>query len=916
MVQDSYEPLLNGELASILRQRGLDAAAEQRQGGKQMDVLVSLDDARVVLEAEIGTRRGAIRDADRRLAQGLTTLVFAICYEEGTTRDNIAEARMAWTLRTRDASSGKAREGAPALAEWREGTVADLAESVKHAPAEVDDADMAAGMLLVALEGAREIPPSARRELAHVLKLPTPSGKHQDGDYLKRTKRALLVLATAMLFHHRLQGRLGDQPREWSGEWPPASPGACAGDAQSVDAHDEAWKAILAVDYKPVFETARVVLAELKSVNDSDRLVSRLAGEVARIARRTTGLRHDLLGRVFHRVLETAANDGSFYTSSAAATLLAGIALRADMLDWSDPDAVAQLRIADFACGTGTLLMAAAERIREIRWADGPPDEVYETLLAELLVEHVLWGYDINLTATHMTASTLGMLSPRTKFRQMNVYSTELRVLDGQAYTGSLEFLAGQPRLAAWPQLNRQVDGDREDEDARRGKMPPRMDLVIMNPPFTSQSLRHDQFTETEEQSIKEREKEILAGEPYRAAARLHSSGGMFIALGTSRVKDDVGTLALILPSVVPTAPGNLALRQYLADAFHIELIVSSHDPQRIFFSENTKIGEVLLVCRRWASDAPKPPTRFVNLAKNPATVLDALALVRQIEANDAGSYTTQHVSAERIARGDWDACNFFSPHLVEEYRALSDTPALCALSEIADVGPIGQQARVAYTRSEVPTGSGRRALWYHKTSVSTSMRARPDVYIEPVPEKRKMADSYWEKRSRLLLPHRLRLNLARVAAVVLDAPAVGSLWTPCRPRDGDARTEAALCAWLNSSPGLFALLAGRDNRVLSYPQFSLHTLRSVPVPDFRALGDEPRDALAAAFEQLKDKPFKPFPHMAEDDVRHDLDNTVADALGLEREWLERIRTELGREPSVTDKRWGSEGKGQQAGLL
>ena len=144
----------------------------------------------------------------------------------------------------------------------------------------------------------------------------------------------------------------------------------------------------------------------------------------------------------------------------------------------------------------------------------------------------------------------------------------------------------------------------------------------------------------------------------------------------------------------------------------------------------------------------------------------------------------------------------------------------------------------------------------------------------------------------------------------------MGSLWTPCRPHDGDARTEAALCAWLNSSPGLFAMLGGRDNRVLSYPQFSLHTLRSVPVPDFRALGNEPRDVLAATFERLKDETLKPFPRMAEDDVRHDLDDTVADTLGLDREWLERIRTELGREPAVTDRRWDSEDDGKQGGLL
>ena len=139
-----------------------------------------------------------------------------------------------------------------------------------------------------------------------------------------------------------------------------------------------------------------------------------------------------------------------------------------------------------------------------------------------------------------------------------------------------------------------------------------------MNPPFTRDSLRHDQFSRADEQAIKRREKEILEGQPHRAAARLHSSGGAFTVLAEKMLTDNTGSLALILPSVVPPAPGNLELRKYLAQRFHIDTIVSSHDPARIFFSENTSIGEVLLICRRWKGAGPKPPTRVVNLGSEP----------------------------------------------------------------------------------------------------------------------------------------------------------------------------------------------------------------------------------------------------------------------------------------------------------
>ena len=483
--------------------------------------------------------------------------------------------------------------------------------------------------------------------------------------------------------------------------------------------------------------------------------------------------------------------------------------------------------------------MAAAERIRDLRTVAGRGDADDEEALGLLLVEDVLWGYDVNLTATHMAASTLGMLSPTTKFNRMNIHRALLGVFDGEPYLGSLDFLSGQARLAAWPSATQQVESGEG-----RVEPPSPMDLVIMNPPFTRDSLRHDQFSRADEQAIKRREKEIMEGQPYREAARLSGSANAFMVVGDKILSEGDGTLAVVLPTVMATNPAASQTRNYLAGRFHIDTIVSSHDPARIFFSENTSIGEVLLICRRWSGDGPKPPTRVVNLARNPATPLAALDTAVRIErAGETGGrvshdFTVQQVDSGRIERGDWFAVNFLSPYLVEAYRTLSEaspwTVPTVPLSSLADIGPAGQRIRDAYTHSGMPTQSGRRALWYHKTDVTRSMRAETDVYIEPKASKRHLADSYWEQRSQMLLPHRLRLNLARVIAVMLPEQAVGSIWTPCRPHNpGQAN---ALCLYLNSTPGLLSLLGARGNRVPSYP-FSLDTLRSLPVPNFAALG-------------------------------------------------------------------------------
>ena len=79
-------------------------------------------------------------------------------------------------------------------------------------------------------------------------------------------------------------------------------------------------------------------------------------------------------------------------------------------------------------------------------------------------------------------------------------------------------------------------------------------------------------------------------------------------------------------------------MRRYLANRYHIDTIVTSHDPKRIYFSENTSIGEMLLICRRWLdSTKPKPTTRVVNLAINPPTPSDAISVAWAIENGRRG---------------------------------------------------------------------------------------------------------------------------------------------------------------------------------------------------------------------------------------------------------------------------------------
>ena len=319
----------------------------------------------------------------------------------------------------------------------------------------------------------------------------------------------------------------------------------------------------------------------------------------------------------------------------------------------------------------------------------------------------------------------------------------------------------------------------------------------------------------------------------------------------------------------------------------------------------------MLIIARRWNGTGEKPRTRFVNLARNPRTSYEASDLARALENDESGEFTVQRVDAARVASGDWYAVNFYAPWLGSAYREMAAN--LVRLDAIAEVGPFGRRIRDTYRKFEQPTDSGRRALWHHKTDVTTSMHAETDVFIEPIKGKERLADQYWEQRSRLLLPHNLYLPSARVVTTMLDERTVGSIWTPCRPRDDE--TAAAICVWFNSTPGVLSMLAERDNKKPPYPQFSLDALRSMRVPDFPTL-PEARDALATAYEELRDQQLRPLPEIAHDSVRMRLDDIVADALGYEREWVARVRKALGEEPSITNRPLYADADAKQEGLL
>lgn len=910
-----YESTLNTWLAETLRVHELDAKPESSQGGnKRLDVEVNFDEVKIALEAEQGKsaakKAEALKDADGRLRDDLADCAIAICYPDDLqSKEELADCELIYALRTQ-----KNRPTANRTS-WTSGSIEQLAGVIRQVPQQMGEPEEVAAFLSGQLDrSVARLNESQKRSLARALDLPAGNATSVEEDkaktskYNQAAKRAMLVIATAVMFQNQLdkhglgkplQDRRHTPARFYAGEWPPPLANECAENEDPIGAFYDAWELWLAVDYKPIFATARNALNGCAHSPQFSIAVQLTAKAALRVSRNIVGLRHDLLGRIFHRVLETARYDGSFYTTTAAATLLANLAIREDLCDFSDPAAIAKLRITDPACGTGTLLMAAAERIRDLS-SGANRNEV-----SKRLIEDVLTGYDVNLTATHLAATTLGLLSPTTTFEKMKIFRALLGVENGGAFLGSLEFLSkeNQPRLLGWPTGIAQIESQREAKQAEPA------DLVIMNPPFTRDSLRHDQFDRDEEKQLKDREKELFAASPVH----LSSNGNAFIVLADEIAKSESGALACVLPLVTATNASSLGIRKFLSEHFHVDTIVTSHDPRRAYFSENTSIGEMLLICRRkpplhggGGAARQNRPTTIVNLYENPRTPVEVLGVARDIAKGNVENLrgTVQDWPHERIATGDWGGVQFLSPFLCKQFFQLRNGRLFetRTLGSMSDIGPDGRGIRGMFKRSEVPDANAMIALWDHKTDFTQKMSAKHDTYIISKQSKTKQARNLWAKRGMLLLAMRARLNTVRVVGVRLPQRALGSAWVPCKPHANDLRIQKNICAYINSTIGILAILGNRSIKDLSYSQFSMDDLRHIPVPDFPNVDAAQLQIMADAYDALCESILLPLPQIMQDETRHALDDAVISALGIDREVVANIRRELSREPSITGK--------------
>ena len=935
--QRNREEAVNTQLAILISKLGVTANAEtiHFHGKQRPDVLFQMFGLRVVIEGKFDDTANAAKivnaDARKRVDSGIAHIACAAIYSKKlrsapTTKllDTLVNDTLRFQIITETHET-----------EWFEGSPAQIMNALRRAQEALtkdDIVEQTAKSLSMQLEAVSLLwigQTGACDRLSEILGLVAPKGETPNKTASRRetaAKVSALVLANAYIFEEQLSK--SDKRVETL---------RTIKEAQDIVGETaEHWRWIWEnINYVPIFQLGERVLKELPSSPECTTAVKSLLSEAQAICRKQAALRHDLMGRIYHWLLHEAKYLGTYYTSVSAATLLLKLAMSLEWkVDFTSPRALADFKVADLACGTGTLLMAAAQALTDRYIQDRADkdlalDEKDISSLHQTLMQNMLHGYDVLATALHLTASTLALLAPDVAFRNMNLFVMPLGMDHGNARLGSLDFLQGSEIKTQFSLDNTHLDTVRTGaaRSSYANAKVPKLNLCVMNPPFVRSvggNLLFGSFPD-ERGLLQKALKACIKNIPANITAGL---GSVFVALADKHLAVG-GRLAFVLPAALVSGEAWAPTRKLIADRYHLEMVIISHDAERPNFSENTELSEVLFIARKRGNEAAGN-TRYISLWHNPRTIHEALDVAMQISAINTPVEITGHGSTsvrnnngkigEVVAAPapidfeNWTGALFAQTELARMCVLLQNGKvhvpginkgAAIAMCRLDELGELGYDRRDIHDAFEVSYDdwSPYAAFWGHDATKVVTFAQKPTAKLvarTSAASNRKLKDAVpvWAKAGPILLVERLRSNTHRVLAVGFAKPVLGNTWWSFKDTALSNEQRKALVLWLNSSLALLLFFGRRVVTQGAWMQMKKPAWSSMPVLDVRALSNDHVRALAGTYDKLAAKTLLPVAQLDADPVRQEIDSFLAKQMKLPD--LTAVRELLAREPGFS----------------
>ena len=710
------------------------------------------------------------------------------------------------------------------------------------------------------------------------------------------------------------------------------------------------WGKILEINYWPIFHIALELVVDLTMDAVADMLPVMLkTADGIQLAMR----QNDIAGIVFQRLIADRKTLKTYYTRPESAVFVAHLGVHDDV-DWSDPDIVKDYRIADYACGTGGLVLAAYQRVRDLhRSRGGRPDKLHSHMMEESLT-----ACDIMPAAVHLSSSLLSSVAPAETYRgTRNILYPfgGVRTADGElerdcngkpvVRLGALDLLdlcstKFQVVLPLDESMAMGSNGKRRPIEVEMA--PASQDLVIMNPPFTRGTGESSRFitfgTSREEQDAMSQRESALG---INTIADWNAGlGTAFAAIANNMVKPG-GRIAMILPlsaAVGGSYNGKMPnswqkFREMFAESYTDIIVISISGAEALgfAFSADTHIGEVVIIGTQLREgESPSRTAHFVNLTKRPGNDLEAQEVAREVRSLVSrltepdtqadimvGSERVGAVSLENIdPRSKWTAVRIANGGMYRRIKRITegfvDLPHMVAperipVTRLGDMGVVGPQHRryreTFDMTNECPPDSEYQFLWNRNASAQFSMLLAPDRSGHLLESERSRGITYWQRASNLHIAAEIGFPANTTVAAYTTRPTGGGrAWPSLKMESLDY--ERATCAWFNSTLGLMCYWFHSNRTQNARSVTTITAIRNMSTLDLRALSPDQLASAVAIFDDLCRERMLPANEAYRDPVRQELDRRImTEVLKLDDgavEQLAILRNQWCAEPTVT----------------
>jgi hypothetical protein len=755
--------------------------------------------------------------------------------------------------------------------------------------------------------------------------------RQQDSEQTRRM--AATILANALVFHESLARGEGDL-------YAVRTLDELRSDRGGVNKGDtlEGWKRILRVNYWPIFDIAKRIL-EVIPADTSRPLLECLVTTATQLVANHMMQSHDLTGAVFQRLIADRKFLAAYYTNPSSAALLAGLAIDQFTApnggSWSKESDVTSLRIADFACGTGTLLSAAYRRISQLHEAfGGNAEAIHGEMMATALV-----GCDVLPTAAHLTASMLAGAHPTIKYKGSSILAVAYgKQDDGGVALGSLDLLDPMRMFGILSITAKAIEGMGESEKEAWATLPhDSFDMVIMNPPFTKDTSNEGERigvsnpTFAAFNSSKEEQREMAkAAQKLLRGTSAHGNAGegsAFLVLADRKLKNS-GTLAMVMPLSMISGESWEESRQLLHKSYDDLVLISiaGAKDDEMSFSRDTGMGECLIIGRKAGERGDR--ATFVILNERPSSPMTGSVAAAQIRRLQEGGLrrledgpvggTLLHFGDDVVGyaidapisdKGSWHLARIKDGALAQVAYQMAERDLvwlpgvtnskaipipIAVVSEIGKVGPLhwditgdsanggirGPFRREKLSPSVAPTYP---MLWSHDAERERCMQFEADSEGIMRQGRDAAEDAFaqakagriWAISSNSHFNKDFRFNSQSTAMQFTSRKTIGGHAWPSVKLD-NVDQEKALVLWGNSSLGLLLHWWHANKQQAGRGRIVLTALQSLPVLDVTALPKEALTKAVAIFDDMKCREMRPVNEMAQDSVRAEIDRRLA----------------------------------------